>query len=703
MTGIDIAKGFMTYRQNETSKSSSGKNSSAGFMQTLSQTESDLTNVGKTDNKPLSSLKNTDSVKTENTPSASNNNGGDKTENVTDSSVSGGSVKLDEEAVKELEQLKGTVQSENSAAEASGSDLKEKLETLSQTNENSGKSHLEQAEEALKNAILKAFNELNDPSKDLEEFEEKILTFLLKLVNSINGKTDEDISDGVAADSDKEDEEGLGGVLVQMLKNMLENVRKNAEMSAEAAQAAQEQAPLGANPLTDTATDSSTVSDSSAVNAAKPVNGYYEQAYLTENANVGENIDVSPSDVVSNGEKTALNLTNTAEKSDNSALSKANGQSEQLDLSRADIEGLNTALSDVTNRSNAETVRLTPNQMPTTGEENPESASLFNGATVNHSTADAALSFNETDDNSSLSSDYLGAIDEVTAGNQASSSDGETKTSLSPVLPETTQVEASKAGGTARLPETENAVYEQLAMNVYKEVEQTFKAAKETSVKPVAANNAEQNAENTENTAESEFDELTQLLGLKKNTLSSENGKSDNPDNADNFADSGKNSENDIFFSDIKLVSSKETEQPVLENVPTGGAVDRVVTQVVNRIMASIPQKGEETSLIVTLDPESLGKISIKLVENAGKISVTITAENRETAAMLSSRAENVQESMRDQGTQLEKYQVVCSAEQDGRSEQQNYEGSSKNPYVRNIDEEGDDDGEFEEILRGAV
>ena len=58
---------------------------------------------------------------------------------------------------------------------------------------------------------------------------------------------------------------------------------------------------------------------------------------------------------------------------------------------------------------------------------------------------------------------------------------------------------------------------------------------------------------------------------------------------------------------------------------------------------------------------------------------------------------------MRDQGTQLEKYQVVHGAEQDGRAEQQNYEGSSKNPYVRNIEEDGDDDGEFEKVLQSAV
>ena len=215
--------------------------------------------------------------------------------------------------------------------------------------------------------------------------------------------------------------------------------------------------------------------------------------------------------------------------------------------------------------------------------------------------------------------------------------------------------------------------------------------------------------EKAEEASESEFDELARLFGVKKKESPLAEGESEEADayfgNAKEEKSDAKsdNGEEDISFSDVKLVSSKPIEAPIPRSLPIGGAVNRVVTQVVNQILANLPEKGQETTLLVTLNPETMGRISIKLVENAGKLSVTISADNKETAAILASRAENVQESMRDQGTQLEKYQVVYGAEQDGRAEQQNYEGSSKNPYVRNIEEDGDDDGEFEKVLQSAV
>lgn len=81
-----------------------------------------------------------------------------------------------------------------------------------------------------------------------------------------------------------------------------------------------------------------------------------------------------------------------------------------------------------------------------------------------------------------------------------------------------------------------------------------------------------------------------------------------------------------------------------------------------------------------------------------------VTAHNKETADILASRLDGMQEAMKDSGTQLEKCQVVYSPERNDRSADQNYDGSSKNPYVRQDTEENTDkDGEFSELLRQAV
>ena len=62
-----------------------------------------------------------------------------------------------------------------------------------------------------------------------------------------------------------------------------------------------------------------------------------------------------------------------------------------------------------------------------------------------------------------------------------------------------------------------------------------------------------------------------------------------------------------------------------------------------------------------------------------------------------------MQSMLRNNGVDLERYQVV-SEQEDARFEQQSYEGSSKNPYSRNDDEDGqkqdDENGEsFYDLL----
>ena len=129
----------------------------------------------------------------------------------------------------------------------------------------------------------------------------------------------------------------------------------------------------------------------------------------------------------------------------------------------------------------------------------------------------------------------------------------------------------------------------------------------------------------------------------------------------------------------------------------------QVVTQIVTEIFNQLPEKGGTTTFVMTLNPESLGKVTVKLVEEAGKISVSVTAHNRRTAEILSERFDNLQTAMKENGTQLEKYQVVYAPEKDERSGEQNFDGSSKNPYVKQDDEESEGGGEFAELLQNAV
>ena len=111
----------------------------------------------------------------------------------------------------------------------------------------------------------------------------------------------------------------------------------------------------------------------------------------------------------------------------------------------------------------------------------------------------------------------------------------------------------------------------------------------------------------------------------------------------------------------------------------------------------------DRTEFTMVLNPESLGRITVKLVMNGERTAVEITAENPDTRALLASRSENLQNMLHDNGVDLERYQVVTENEQ-SRFERQSYEGSSRNPYSRSDENEekkddDDDGGNFYDLI----
>ena len=167
----------------------------------------------------------------------------------------------------------------------------------------------------------------------------------------------------------------------------------------------------------------------------------------------------------------------------------------------------------------------------------------------------------------------------------------------------------------------------------------------------------------------------------------------------------------------VKLETLEEAipfEAAVARNVPQitltkafEGAqrgAQQIANQIASEIFNQLPEKGGSTTFVMTLNPETLGKVTVKVVEEAGKISVSVTAHNKRTAELLSGRMDSLQTAMKENGTQLEKYQVVYAPEKDERpGQQQNFDGSSKNPYVKQDVEESEGDGEFAELLQNAV
>lgn len=116
-----------------------------------------------------------------------------------------------------------------------------------------------------------------------------------------------------------------------------------------------------------------------------------------------------------------------------------------------------------------------------------------------------------------------------------------------------------------------------------------------------------------------------------------------------------------------------------------------VMSQVTKIVEQAIAENREQTEYSMVLNPEELGRITVKLVKAAdGAVSVTIVAENASTQRMLEQHGELMQSNLRANGVQLQSWQTVNEAHQE--TMQREYDGSSKNPYYREENENPDDE-----------
>lgn len=126
-----------------------------------------------------------------------------------------------------------------------------------------------------------------------------------------------------------------------------------------------------------------------------------------------------------------------------------------------------------------------------------------------------------------------------------------------------------------------------------------------------------------------------------------------------------------------------------------------VVKQAMEVVTKAVSENKTDAEYSITLNPEELGKITVKLTKAAdGAVSVTIAAENANTQRILERNSELMQSNLRSNGIQLESWQTVSESQQETTA--QDYNGSSKNPYYREDDtqaEENSEDKSFADII----
>ncbi|MBD5130539.1 MAG: hypothetical protein HDT43_11570 [Ruminococcaceae bacterium] len=148
------------------------------------------------------------------------------------------------------------------------------------------------------------------------------------------------------------------------------------------------------------------------------------------------------------------------------------------------------------------------------------------------------------------------------------------------------------------------------------------------------------------------------------------------------------------------------TDSPIVLRKEDGSEIEvrpsEVIEQTAKLVEKAVTENDDKTEYSLVLNPEELGKITVKLTKAAdGAVSVTIAAENARTQRIIEQNSDLMQNNLRSNGVNLESWQTVNERQQETLA--QDYNGSSKNPYYRddndNAEDNSDDKSTFAEII----
>ena len=109
------------------------------------------------------------------------------------------------------------------------------------------------------------------------------------------------------------------------------------------------------------------------------------------------------------------------------------------------------------------------------------------------------------------------------------------------------------------------------------------------------------------------------------------------------------------------------------------------------------PKSTGRSTLTVVLTPETLGKITVRMVNESGKLTVEILTETQAAKELLQAKSEQLAKTKKKGEEELTSYKVETSQTE---LFQRDFDGSSKNPYrQRSNDRKKDDTDDFDSLL----
>lgn len=181
---------------------------------------------------------------------------------------------------------------------------------------------------------------------------------------------------------------------------------------------------------------------------------------------------------------------------------------------------------------------------------------------------------------------------------------------------------------------------------------------------------------------------------LKAITKGNEVAKSDSDlDAAQKVTD--KNAVSDMSARSADVFA--RTESRFEDNGQPTQTVRVPISDMASFVSERAPKSTGRSTLTVVLTPETLGKITVRMVNESGKLTVEILTETQAAKELLQAKSEQLAYALRNDNVELTSYKVETSQTE---LFQRDFDGSSKNPYrQRSNDRKKDDTDDFDSLL----
>ena len=156
-----------------------------------------------------------------------------------------------------------------------------------------------------------------------------------------------------------------------------------------------------------------------------------------------------------------------------------------------------------------------------------------------------------------------------------------------------------------------------------------------------------------------------------------------------------KNAVSDMLAKGNNVFS--RTESRYDENGQEIRTVRVPISDMAEFVSEHAPKANGKSTLTVVLTPETLGKITVRMANEGGKLTVEILTETQAAKELLQAKSEQLAYALKNDDVELTSYKVETSQ---AELFQRDFDGSSKNPYrQQSHGQQKNDTDDFENLL----